>query len=328
MRKPKAYFAVFCIFLVLVCLAGCRKTSAPEASGAVSHSPGQDTSGGSQELPKRDSTPKVLIPEASGTSVIGNDLIAIDTSNSSEGYLCARYSGSASRIKIFVITPDQTKYTYDLTASDSWSVLPLTGGNGTYQLEVYENIQGTSYSTLYKEPSLSVTISDEFRPFLYPNQYTWFTADSAAVRKASELAGEAATDLDVVTAVYNFTIKTISYDEEKASEAAAGNLAGYLPDVDRTLETGTGICFDYAALMTAMLRSQGIPTKLEIGYSGEAYHAWISTWLEETGWVDNVIEFDGKTWTLMDPTLAANNSAKAVKKYVGDGSNYTVKYSR
>ena len=78
--------------------------------------------------------------------------------------------------------------------------------------------------------------------------------------------------------------------------------------------------------MTAMLRSQDIPTKLVVGYSGEAYHAWISVYLEEQGWVDNVIEFDGKSWSLMDPTLAANNDSSAVKKYVGDGSNYTEKY--
>ena len=45
------------------------------------------------------------------------------------------------------------------------------------------------------------------------------------------------------------------------------------------------------------------------------------------GWVDNIIEFDGKDWVLMDPTLAANNSSKAVAKYIGDGSKYTVKYS-
>ena len=75
----------------------------------------------------------------------------------------------------------------------------------------------------------------------------------------------------------------------------------------RTLSTGKGICFDYAALMTAMLRSQGIPTKLEIGYSGEVYHAWISTYIDEIGWVDNVIQFDGKSWSLIDPTLAASN---------------------
>ena len=329
MRKLKAVLSVFCIFTVLFYLPGCQKTAASEPSEkAKAQTAGVSEADSSDGRQKRDSSPKVLVPEAPGTSVIGNELIELDLSNTSEGYVSARYSGSASRIKIFVFTTDQVKYTYDLTASDDWAVLPLTGGNGTYQVEVYENIEGTSYSTLFKEPSVPVTISDEFRPFLYPNQYTWFTKDSQTVQKAKELAEGAADDLGVVEAVYDFTIRTVSYDEEKAAEAAAGKLSGYLPDVDRTLESRTGICFDYAALMTAMLRSQGIPTKLEIGYSGEAYHAWISTWLEEAGWVDNVIEFDGKTWTLMDPTLAANNSAKSVKKYVGDGSNYTVKYSR
>lgn len=322
MRKSRTMLAVFCVFLMLCCLPGCQKTSASE-SASVDGNATAESAGGT-----RDNTPQVLNPEAPGTSVIGNDLIEIDLSNTTEGYVGARYSGSASRIKIFVITPDSTKYTYDLTASDDWAFLPLTGGDGTYQIEVYENIQGTSYSTLFKEPEVSVTLTDEFRPFLYPNQYTWFTADSKTVKKAGELANGAGSALDVITEVYDFTIQNIVYDEDKAKDAESGKLAGYLPDVDRTLDSKKGICFDYAALMTAMLRSQGIPTKLEIGYSGEAYHAWISTWIEEIGWVDNVIEFDGTSWTLMDPTLAANNSAKAVKKYVGDGSNYTVKYSR
>ena len=79
--------------------------------------------------------------------------------------------------------------------------------------------------------------------------------------------------------------------------------------------------------MAAMLRSQGVPTKLVVGYSGDAYHAWISVYLKEIGWVDDIIEFNGKNWSLMDPTLAANNSSKSVAKYIGDGNNYTVKYS-
>ncbi len=41
----------------------------------------------------------------------------------------------------------------------------------------------------------------------------------------------------------------------------------------------------------------------------------------------NIIEFDGKSWSLMDPTLAAGNSRSSLKKYIGDGNNYTVKYS-
>ena len=43
--------------------------------------------------------------------------------------------------------------------------------------------------------------------------------------------------------------------------------------------------------------------------------------------MDNIIEFDGKSWSIMDPTLAASNSASNVKKYVGDGSNYVTKYT-
>ena len=68
------------------------------------------------------------------------------------------------------------------------------------------------------------------------------------------------------------------------------------------MKTGKGICFDYASLMAALLRSQGIPTKLVVGYSGDAYHAWISVYLDEIGWVDKIIEFDGKSWSLIDPT--------------------------
>jgi hypothetical protein len=79
--------------------------------------------------------------------------------------------------------------------------------------------------------------------------------------------------------------------------------------------------------MSAMLRSQQIPTRLEVGYAGEVYHAWISCYVDEIGWVDNIISFDGENWSLMDPTLAANNSSSAVEEYIGDGSNYLIKYT-
>ena len=45
-----------------------------------------------------------------------------------------------------------------------------------------------------------------------------------------------------------------------------------------------------APLMAAMLRSQGIPTRLEIGYSKDAYHAWVSVYIEDIGWIDSIIE--------------------------------------
>jgi transglutaminase-like putative cysteine protease len=130
-------------------------------------------------------------------------------------------------------------------------------------------------------------------------------------------------DLDVVTSIYHFVTQTITYDTEKAASVSYG----YIPDVDATLEAKTGICFDYAALMTAMLRSQRIPTRLEVGYSGSIYHAWISTYVDDIGWIDNIIQFDGESWQLLDPTLAAANDTRAVGSYVGDGTNYTRKFT-
>ncbi|MDE6894628.1 MAG: hypothetical protein K2P43_00370, partial [Lachnospiraceae bacterium] len=60
---------------------------------------------------------------------------------------------------------------------------------------------------------------------------------------------------------------------------------------------------------------------------GEAYHAWISVYLEETGWVDNIIEFHGSSWSLMDPTFAAGTgNSSSLKQFIGDGTNYVVKY--
>lgn len=42
-------------------------------------------------------------------------------------------------------------------------------------------------------------------------------------------------------------IENISYDKELAANVSAD----YLPDIDVTMKTGKGICFDYASLMAA-----------------------------------------------------------------------------
>ena len=152
-----------------------------------------------------------------------------------------------------------------------------------------------------------------------------FNADTQAVSTASEAVKEARSDLDAVSDIYHFVIENVVYDEEKAETVTSG----YLPDVDETLSSGKGICFDYAALTAAMLRSQNIPTRLEIGYAGDIYHAWISVYVDEVGWIDKIIEFSGDGWTRMDPTFASgNDNSEKVLKYIGDGKNYNTQYIR
>ena len=139
---------------------------------------------------------------------------------------------------------------------------------------------------------------------------------------AAEKAESAGSEEAFIQSVYTYVCDNITYDVEKASTVKSG----YLPDPDETLSTGKGICFDYASLMASMLRSQGIPTRLEIGYAGDAYHAWISTYIKDVGWVNGIIKFDGKNWELMDPTFAANMSEDKLKTFIGEGDNYVVKF--
>jgi len=123
--------------------------------------------------------------------------------------------------------------------------------------------------------------------------------------------------------IYRYVVKSLSYDYDKAATVQSG----YLPDLDAVLAAGKGICFDYAALMTAMLRSQGIPCKLVVGYAGTEYHAWISVWSEETGWVDGVVYFNGTTWQRMDPTfMSASGGSQTIVNFIKNDANYTVKY--
>lgn len=305
--RYRLFFACLLCFMLPFFLSGCGD-GPKEGANAV-------------EGEHRTTQTDFLLPSADGDVTHEENHVKIDASHTDEGYIMVSYSGDADAARVQITDPSDTVYSYTLPLKEM-ATFPLSGGNGNYKIDVLEH----AYDDLYAlgcSWSVDVQISDEFKPFLYPNQYCWYTKDSQAVQYGIELSNASSNDLDYVEKVYNYVTTSITYDTELAKNVPTD----YIPDIDRTMEKGTGICFDYASLMTAMLRSQKIPTKLEVGYSGQAYHAWISVYLKESGWVDNIISFDGNSWSLMDPTLAASNSASSVKKYVGDGSNYTVKYN-
>lgn len=266
-------------------------------------------------------TSTVLLPVASGTLTQKNAKATIDYSNSADGYVMAQFTAATTQqLKVQVVGP-ATTYTYNLP-STGWSTFPLSDGNGKYQVTVFENTTGTKYAAVVSA-SFQVTLKDEFAPFLRPNQYVNYENATNTIAKAAELTTGVTDPLVKVEKVYDFVVKNLTYDKDKAATVQSG----YLPVLDDVLSAKKGICFDYASLMAGMLRSQGVPCKLVVGYAGTAYHAWINVWTEESGWIDGVIYFDGTTWQRMDPTFASSsNSSDAIMKYIGDGSNYTVKY--
>lgn len=265
--------------------------------------------------------PTQVTVEASGVLVKSSEKVVIDYSNTKDGYVMVCYQvPSDKKLKAQVQGPSTT-YTYNLTP-EKWAAFPLSDENGDYKITVFQNTTGSKYATVLSV-TISVQMTDEFAPFLRSNQYVDFDAAPNAVAKAAVLTAGITDPLKKVEKVYDFVVGSLTYD----TELAATVKSGYLPELDTVLEKRKGICFDYAALMTGMLRSQGVPTKLVVGYAGTVYHAWISVWSETDGWVDGVIWFDGDSWQRMDPTFASSGGNNPnIMDYIGNGSNYTPKY--
>ena len=218
---------------------------------------------------------------------------------------------------------DGVVYSYFISPGES-AVIPFSSGSGTYQVSCYQQISDSQYAALYAD-TLEIKLANEFLPFLYPNQYVNFTPDSEASKLALSMVSEDTSDIDALQTIYNYVVSHVTYDYDLADTVASG----YLPDVDETLQTGKGICFDYAALTAAMLRSCDIPCKLQIGYAGDIKHAWINVYIRSRGWVDKAVEFSGDSWSRMDPTFDSNSEDKdTIQEYIGDNNNYTVQFTR
>lgn len=285
-----------------------------------------ETDAADSAAPKTDDTvPETIYeaPEMRGAgfhadAASGSPGAQIDISCVSEGYVAVAATAD-SRLKFQVLKDDET-YNYDIARDGTPSVFPLQCGNGSYHFRIMQNIVDKKYAMIY-EITTDVVMNDEFDPYLRPSDYVNYTEDSLCVARAAELASTASSQVDVIKQIYAYVCKNVKYDTHKAETVQSG----YLPDPDETLETGKGICFDYASLAASMLRSQGIPTKVIFGYvsPNDLYHAWNMFYTEETGWITAQFAVDPEDWTRMDLTFSANG---ADNRFVGDGSNYSDVY--
>ena len=221
--------------------------------GTVFFLTGCGNSGSSGDKPPSYSPARVLTPEAPGKQTLGSSPLILDISNQDQGYMTASSDSGDSRMNIQLTSPSDVLYSYFLEPEEQ-AVIPFSEGSGDYSITCYQQVDGSQYAALYAE-TLTVKLQNEFLPFLYPNQYVDFSVKSEACTLAQSLVKDGMNDVEILKAFYTYVTEHITYDYDKADSVEAG----YLPDVDETLQSGTGICFDYAALTAAMLRSQDIP---------------------------------------------------------------------
>ena len=285
------------LIMVLV-LAAAATFAGCLGSERVETAPPPDVSAPAPAEPHRETV--VPVSYAPGVAAEENDKAVIDFSNASDGYVMVKFLQSSSNSLIAVINgPGGGEYVYELDPGE-YAVFSFTEGDGQYVIALCEQTDDMKYKVILRA-HVDVALTDPFAPFLRPNRYVNYSAGTMAVRRAAELAEGAADLVDVIAAVYDYVTASITYDMEMVGAVESG----YMPDLDAVLERGKGICFDYAAVITGMLRSLAIPTKMVFGYLDDYYHAWISVYSEDEGWIDGIIFFDGHSWMLMDPTFTS-----------------------
>ena len=305
MRKSFVCSFIILIFVFLLSASGCS------------------SSGTKSEEPPVYSPLQVLVPEAPGKEILGSSPLTLDISNITQGYLTAVSDSQDQKMNVQLTDENGTVYSYFISPGES-AVIPFSSGSGNYQICCYQQIDGTQYAALFAN-TLEVSLENEFLPFLYPNQYVNFSPESEASKLALSMVSEDTSDVDALQAIYDYVTENLTYDYDLADTVESG----YLPDVDATLESKKGICFDYAALTAAMLRSRDIPCKLQIGYSGTVKHAWVSVYIRSKGWVDKAVEFSGDSWSCMNPTFDSNSDdEETIQQYIRNDDNYIVQFTR
>lgn len=149
----------------------------------------------------------------------------------------------------------------------------------------------------------------------YTQPDTYWESDHSEIQSiANELFSENnGSIMELIRANYYFVIDQLEYSHEKALNPSKRH--GAL----EALRGAESVCMEYADLMIAILRAQGIPTRAAFGYGNdplleaterEIGHQWVQIWLPDYGWLS------------VDPTWGESG-----REYIGGGLDHLLWYA-
>ena len=166
------------------------------------------------------------------------------------------------------------------------------------------NIPLNDYYTLLNE-------QDSFSKYTQEDTF-WEINDNLIKQTATSLQQDKDTLWDLIKADYDFVIAKLSYSDEKVNSTnerigAAAAIRG-----------GDAVCMEYADLLIAIFRAQGIPARAVVGYGNDPTeaennvrendlqtqtisHQWVQIWVPGYGWMS------------MDPTWGDTSG----REYIG-----------
>lgn len=261
---------------------------------------------------------KILVLIITGFMIFSNILVAdaavvnpkvqINTENLNSGIISVSYHADIdNKIKV-IIEKSGRSVTYNLKSDGTQESFPLQMGDGGYKVSVLENVEGNKYRYVSTE-NVNLDLENDNQVYLESVQNVNWDYNSAAIKKAHELTKGLTTDKQKISAIYKYLAGNVTYDYDKLATLKYD----YLPDIDRTVAGGKGICYDFASTFAAMLRSQGIPAKLVKGYAKgvSGYHAWNEVYNSETSQWDTIdVTYDSQMRAAGKEYSMIKNSAK------------------
>ena len=186
---------------------------------------------------------------------------------------------------------------YKLEPNRTHSVLPLQYGTGQYTVQVVRIDPKTGWRKSLKRATVNVEVDDKYAAFLKPTHYVWYNKNSPVTEAALSLTqGKIMSDKEICEAARAYMRRYFVYDYVRAKNLAedknifiVNHMNMYKPLIDEPFETHMGVCMDLSAIMAAMLRINGIPAMLTVGWADKNCHAWVTAVV------------DGKE-TIYDPT--------------------------
>jgi transglutaminase-like putative cysteine protease len=183
---------------------------------------------------------------------------------------------------------------FEVPANQS-SVIKLEGYITVKQNEW--NDKSSDLDIPYKQYIEKIKDSEYIGKYLNATKY-WESNDDYIKQEAANLLKDKITLLDIISANYQYINEKLEYDDDKATSeneriGAKSALLG-----------GPSVCMEYADLMIALLRAQGIPSRAAIGYANlkeeeepkeQVRHQWVQVWIPDYGWLS------------VDPTFESNN---------------------
>lgn len=187
--------------------------------------------------------------------------------------------GSTGYKQVKAIVEKDLEYIYNLISDVEY--LPLQMGSGKYTIKLLGSNDGRRYRSVSSE-DFTVEL-EENAVFLSSNQTVNWDDETEVSILARALTKELESDEEKLEAIHTYIVENVRYDYVKASQIPKG----YIPNAVNTLEEGTGICYDFAALLASMMRSIEIPAKLVKGYSTytPVYHAWNEVLIDDEWWI-------------------------------------------